>query len=73
MARNRGGVPKLSSFATKDSFTGWFNHSVTGSEINSMLVSPLQNSLSTINLEFGKLYDIAGQIYQARTTLMVSI
>lgn len=65
MARNRGSVPELSSFKTEGAFFGLMDHRVTGSEINSMLVSPLQTSLSAINLEFGKLYDIAGQIYQA--------
>lgn len=65
MARNRAEVPKLSSFQTDGACFGLFDHRVTGPEINQLLVSPLQQSISSINLEFGKLYNIAGQIYKA--------
>ncbi len=67
LARNKASVPTLKSFQTEEDFWVFFSrdHRVTGPEINQMLVSPLQQSLSSINLEFGKLYNIAGQIYKA--------
>lgn len=65
MARNRAEVPKLGSFRVDGGPFGLFDHRVTGSEINQLLVSPIQQSISSINLEFGKLYNIAGQIYKA--------
>lgn len=48
MARNRLEVPKLSCFRTNGGFLGLFSHDVTGDEANRLLVSPLQNSLSSI-------------------------
>ena len=65
MARNRAEVPKLSPFQVDGALFGLMDHRVTGPEINQQLVSPLQQSISSINLEFGKLYNIAGQIYKA--------
>lgn len=65
MARNRREITKLETFETNGGLFGWFDHKVTGDEANRRLVSPLQTTLSTINLEFGKLYEITGQIYRA--------
>lgn len=69
LARNRGQIPKLEGFRTSGALFGLMDHRVTGGEINSGLVAPLQTSLSMVNVEIGKLYDISAQIFNAMDAL----
>ena len=59
----------LNSFPTKGSILPCNKHSVTGSEINSSLVEPLQKTLIRQNTSITTLFNIANDVYKALESL----
>ena len=59
----------LNSFPTKGSIFPFNKHSVTGSEINSSLVAPLQETLMAQNTSITTLFKIANDVYEALDSL----
>ena len=60
---------QLDSFRTGDSFLGFFDHRVTGAEINSQLVVPLREKLSGVTADIRNLFDIFHDTYNALESL----
>lgn len=69
MASRMSSDKQLASFRTGDSFLGFFDHRVTGAEINSQLVAPLQEKLSDVTKDIRNLFDIAHNTYNALESL----
>ena len=59
----------LQRFETEGGLFGWFNHKVTGEEINRILVSPLQSALMFQNSIIRDLFNIADEVYKALESL----
>ena len=59
----------LQKFETEGGLFGWFNHKVTGDEINSFLVSPMQSILISQNSKIKELFNIADEVYKALESL----
>ena len=59
----------LESFPTEGSIFSWNDHNITGSEANSLLVRPLQETLITQNTSIKDLFNIAGEVYKALDSL----
>ena len=64
-------VPNVSlqEFQTEGSIISWNDHKVTGDEVNTLLVSPLQSTLIDINKTIRSLFDIADEVYKALESL----
>ena len=64
-------VPNVSlqEFQTEGSIFSWNDHKVTGDEVNTLLVSPLQSTLIDINKTIRSLFDIADEVYKALESL----
>lgn len=54
---------KLKRFNEKGACWGFFDHNVTGSELNQDLVFPLEKELIDINNNFNSLYDFIKEVY----------
>lgn len=60
-------VPNISlqEFKTEAAIFSWNDHNITGSEINELLVSPLQDTLFKQNEILSKLFNISEEVYYA--------
>ena len=68
MASRMSSDKQLASFRT-GAFLGFIDHRVTGAEINSQLVAPLQEKLSDVTKDIRNLFDIAHNTYNALESL----
>ena len=59
----------LSRFPTEGSIFPWNDHNITGNEANSLLVTPLQQTLISQNTGIKDLFKIAKDVYNALDTL----
>lgn len=60
---------QLSSFETSGALFGLMDHKVTGPEINSQLVAPLQEKLRGVTNDIRNLFDIFHDTYMALESL----
>ena len=69
LSSNQSEDTRLSSFETEGWFFGLNDHKVTGAELNSQLVSPLQDKLTGLTNDITNLFSIAHQTYNAMESL----
>lgn len=64
VSQNKPKKVKLKSFQTEEGLFGFFDHKVTGEEINNSLIAPLQNVLQQQNIRINSLFDISDEVYK---------
>lgn len=60
---------RLDQFRTNGTIITWNNHNITGDEANTLLVIPLQKTLTSHNTDIQNLFQIAKDIYEALDSL----
>ena len=69
LAHNVPPTVSLRQFPTEGTIFSWNEHNITGNEANSLLVSPLQNTLINLNSNIRSLFIIADEVYKALESL----
>ena len=69
LAHNVPSTVTMQQFPTEGSIFSWNDHNITGNEINSMLVSPLQSTLIAHNSNIRALFNALDEIYKAFESL----
>ena len=69
LADSRSRDVELSSFETEGWFFGLNDHKVTGGELNSQLVRPLQKKLTGVTNDIKNLFNVCKQVYTAFESL----
>ena len=65
LSKNVPATVHLDRFRTDGTIIPWNNHNITGDEVNRLLVSPLQETLISLNGGIKDLFEITNDVYKA--------